>query len=209
MDYVQLTDNIKRICENTFTDAELAMFTQQAEQKIYNTVQMPALRATSEVTLTIDIPLHVLPSRFLWVYSFNVTDALGNVTYLLNKDVNFINEAYPDPTYRGLPKYYGYYNESSAILGPIPDQDYTANIEYGRYPTSLVNSESTWLGEEFDSALLNGALVEAIRYMKGEEDLAAMYEKMYLQALSLLKGLSDGKLRRDAYRSGQLRLPPT
>ena len=211
MNYDDLKQNIKDICENTFTDSELAMFTQQAEQKIYNTVQMPALRTRGTGNCIANSFSFTMPADFLWIYSFGITDAENRVTYLLNKDVNFMDEAYPNDTYVGLPKYYAYYNQNSIIFGPTPDSTYAIFFEYGRYPQSISISPdgTSWLGEAFDSALLNGALVEAIRFMKGEPDLMAVYEKMYLQALSLLKGLSDGKLRQDSYRSGQLRIPPT
>jgi hypothetical protein len=118
-----------------------------------------------------------------------------------------MREAYPNPTSTGLPKHYAYFDDNTFIVGPTPDSGYTSELHYGYYPQSIVTAGTTWLGEEFDSALLNGALIEAIRFMKGEQDIVAMYEKLYLQAITLLKGLGDGKLREDAYRSGQFRVP--
>ena len=129
------------------------------------------------------------------------------ITFLLNKDVNFMREAYPNPTATGLPKHYAYFDDNTFIVGPTPDTGYTSELHYGYYPQSIVTAGTTWLGEEFDSALLNGALIEAIRFMKGEPDIVATYEKMYLQSITLLKALGDGKLREDAYRSGQFRVP--
>jgi len=207
MNYTELKTNIEDICENSFTDDQLAMFTQQAEQKIYNTVQIPALRRNVTGTLTASNKYLSTPSDFLWSYSLAVVDASGAYHFLLNKDVNFMREAYPKPTDTGLPKHYAYFDDNTFIVGPTPNAGYTSELHYGYYPQSIVTAGTTWLGEEFDSALLNGALIEAIRFMKGEPDIVAMYEKMYLQSITLLKSLGDGKLREDAYRSGQFRIP--
>ncbi len=207
MNYTELKANIEDITENTFTDAQLAMFTEQAEQKIYNTVQIPALRRNVTGTLSSGNKYLGAPTDFLYTYSLAVVDGSGEYHFLLNKDVNFIREAYPTPTSVGFPKHYAYFDDNSFILGPTPSGNYTAELHYGYYPQSIVVANNTWLGDEFDSALLNGALIEAIRFMKGEPDIVAMYEKMYLQSVTLLKALGDGKLREDAYRSGQFRVP--
>jgi len=207
MNYVELKVNVQDICEMTFTEEQLAMFTQQAEQKIYNTVQVPALRRNVTGTLTSGNKYLQTPEDFLYVYSIAVVDSNGAYHYLLNKDVNFLREAYPNPTDTGLPKHYAYFDDDTFIVGPTPDDGYTSELHYGYYPESIVTAGTTWLGNEFDSALLNGALLEAIRFMKGEPDMVATYEKMYLQAITLLKSLGDGKLREDAYRSGQFRVP--
>lgn len=207
MNYTELKTNIEDICENSFTDDQLAMFTQQAEQKIYNTVQIPALRKNVTGTMSTNIKYLSTPSDFLWSYSLAVVDGSGNYHFLLNKDVNFMREAYPNPTATGLPKHYAYFDDDTFIVGPTPDTGYTSELHYGYYPQSIVTAGTTWLGKEFDSALLNGALIEAIRFMKGEPDIVATYEKMYLQSITLLKALGDGKLREDAYRSGQFRVP--
>ena len=207
MNYTELKANIQDICETTFTDDQLAMFTQQAEQKIYNTVQIPALRKNVTGTLTSSNKYLSTPSDFLWSYSLAVVDGSGVYHFLLNKDVNFMREAYPNPTVTGLPKHYAYFDDNTFIVGPTPDSGYASELHYGYYPQSIVTAGTTWLGDEFDSALLNGALLEAIRFMKGKPDIVAMYEKMYLQSITLLKNLGDGKLREDAYRSGQFRIP--
>ena len=205
MNYTELKTNIEDICENSFTDDQLAMFTQQAEQKIYNTVHIPALRKNVTGTLTASNKYLSSPSDFLYSYSLAVVDNDGVYHYLLNKDVNFMREAYPNPTSEGLPKHYAFFDDNSFILGPTPDSAYTMELHYGYYPQSIVTAGTTWLGDEFDSALLNGALIEAIRFMKGEPDIVQNYEKMYLQSIALLKTLGDGKLREDTYRSGQFR----
>lgn len=213
MTYTELCANIADICENTFTASEYALFTQQTEQRIYNTVQLPSLRKNVTGTLTSGNSYLSAPDDFLSPFSLAVVHpTTGAYTYLLNKDVNFIREAYPIPTDSGIPKYYAVFGPQSAaatelsfILGPTPDNSYLAELHYYFYPESIVISGSTWLGDNFDSALLNGALVEAIRFMKGEPDMVKLYQDMYLQSIALLKNLGDGKLRQDAYRSGQTR----
>ncbi len=215
MDYTTLKADIKRICENEFTDAELEMFTKQAEQKIYITVQFPAIRKDYSGACVIGAEDIVMPSDFLFPYSLAVVDAAGDWRFLLNKDTNFIREAYPNQSanYRGLPQHYALKSASSTLttitVGPTPDATYTYHLNYGYYPESIVTAGTTWLGNNFDAALLNGALIEAIRFMKGEEADVSNYQKMYLQAIGLLKVLGDGKLRQDAYRDGQNRVPVT
>jgi len=206
MNYTELKANIQDICETSFTDAELALFTEQAEQGIYNTVEIPALRKNVTGTTTLNNVYLDVPVDFLWSYSLAVVDGNGNYSYLINKDVNFIREAYPKVTSTGLPKHYAYFNDDTFIVGPTPDNSYAVELHYGYYPESIVTAGTTWLGEEFDSALLNGALVNAIRFMKGEPDLVALYQNLYAQAMALLRNLGAGKLRADAYRSGQFRV---
>ena len=205
MNYTELKTNIEDICETSFTDAQLAMFTEQAEQKIYNTVQIPALRRNVTSSFTSGNQYLATPSDFLYVYSVAVEDGSGNYNFLLNKDVNFIREAYPNASSTGLPKHYANFDDDFFIVGPTPDSTYTVELHYGYYPESIVTAGTTWLGDEFDSALLNGALVEAARFMKAEPDIIQNYDKLFSESLTLLKVLGDGKLRRDAYRSGQTR----
>lgn len=209
MNYIELKDSIKDVCENEFTDDQLALFVTQAEQKLYNSVQIPALRRNMTGTLTTGNKYLTLPADYLYTYSLAVIDTTGEYIYLLNKDVNFIREAYPYPAVSGVPKHYGNFDDNTLILGPTPDNTYTVELHFGYYPESIVTAGSTWLGDKFDSALLNGALVEAIRFMKGEQDMVDLYTKLYLQSLALLKTLGDGKLRQDAYRSGQFRTEVT
>lgn len=208
MNYTQLKTNIADICEQTFTNDQLDMFTDQAEQKIYNTVQIPALRRNQTGNLTLNNKYLVYPTDFLYPFSLAVIASNGDYEYLLNKDVNFIREAYPGPTNTGKPKHYGVFDDTAFILGPTPDASYGIELHYGYYPESIVTAGTTWLGDEFDSALLNGALIEAIRFIKGEPDMVALYQKMYIDAMALLKNLGDGKLREDMYRSGQFRIKP-
>ncbi len=209
MNYTSLKTNVEEICENSFTATQHAMFAQQTEQKIHQTVQFPALRKNCTGTMTLGNRYLSTPTDFLYSYSLAVISAAGAYTYLLHKDVNFILEAYPIPATTGVPKHYSQFDKDSWLVGPTPNAGFSVEIHYGYEPESIVTASTTWLGDNFDTALLNGCLVEAIRFMKGEEDLVAMYDKLYMQAISLLKGLSDGKLRTDAYRTGQITIPVT
>jgi len=208
MNYTSLKTNIEDICETSFTDDQLALFTQQAEEKILQTVDIPALRKTDTGPVTATNKLYTLPTDYLYTYSISVISSSTH-TFLLNKDVNFIREAFPVNTSAkyGLPKFYAQHGETQIQLGPTPDQNYELEHIYGYYPTSIVSGSTSWLGDNASAALLNGALIEAIRFLKGEPDIIANYEKLYLQAITLLMEMGDGKLRRDAYRSGQKRIP--
>lgn len=203
-------------CENTFPTADMDTFIRQAEQRIYNSVQLANLRKNMTGVVQASNKYLSTPEDFLSPYSLAVIDASGNYTYLLNKDVNFIREAYPSPTSTGIPKHYAIFgpttngatitNELSFILGPTPDSNYSVELHYYYYPESIVDSGSTWLGDNFDSALLYGTICEAATYMKGEPDMVKLYNDRYVQAIALLKNLGDGKQRADAYRDGQVRV---
>ena len=208
MNYAELTTNIQDICEQTFTADQLAMFTQQAEQLIYNVVDLPAMRINQTGATTINNKYLTMPSNMLYVYSVAVVDALSQYHYLINKDVSFIREAYPIAADAALPVHYGIFADGTFILGPTPDAAYAAEIHFAKYPTSIVTAATTWLGTEFDSTLLNGALVQAIRFQKGEPDMVALYENMYVQSLTSLRNLGAGRLETDTYRSGVVRVPP-
>ena len=201
MNYTELKAFIADITENTFTDTQLAMFTDQAEQKIYNTVEIPALRKNTTGTLTTNNNYLTVPTDFLYTYSLAVINASSQYIFLLNKDVNFMREAYPVAATTGTPKHYAYFDDTTILLGPTPNSGYTVELHYGYYPESIVTANTTWLGNEFDSALLNGALLEALRFMKAEQDMIQLYQDMYVQSLKLLKQLGEGKLRGDAFRS--------
>ena len=235
MNYATLFDTIKGYVENDFPDTQFTgssgsastftskeqidTFIQQAEQRIYNSVQFPAIRKNVTGTTTTSNRYLSSPADFLAVYSMAVIDGSGNYEYLLNKDVNYIRAAYPNPSVTGIPKYYALFgptttndsppvitNEYSFILGPTPDAAYSIELHYYYYPESIVTASTTWLGDNFDSALLYGALCEAYTYMKGEPDVLANYNKRYEEAMILAKRLGDGMERRDAYRSGQVRM---
>ncbi len=215
MNYAALVTAISSYTENTFLTADMNTFIQQAEQRIYNTIQFPFLRKNVTGTITANNKYLSCPEDFLSSYSLAVIDAAGAYSFLLNKDVNFIREAYPTPTETSTPKYYALFgptvsgstisNELSFILGPTPNATYSVELHYYYYPESITTALTTWLGDNFDTVLLYGSLVEAITYMKGEADMVALYDGKYKEALMLAKRLGDGLERQDAYRSGQYR----
>ncbi len=227
MNYTQLSSAIQAYTENVSSDfvAQIPVFVQQAEQRIYNSVQFPSLRKNMTGVVSNGNKYLSAPDDFLAVYSLAViTDVTGGnlntgtYEYLLNKDVNFIRQAYPTPQDTGVPRYYALFgptvngfsitNELSFILGPTPDANYNVELHYYYYPESITTANTTWLGDNFDTVLLYGSLVEAYTYMKGEQDLMAMYNQKYMEALQLAKRLGDGLERSDAYRSGQARVAP-
>ena len=216
--YTELVQQIEDITENTYETQDIDQMIQRTEQLIYNTVQLASLRKNVTGTLTAGNKYLASPADFLSTYSLAVIKANGDYLYLLNKDVNWIREAYPNPNTTALPKYYAIFgptttntvppaitNELSFIVGPTPDAAYNVELHYFYLPESIVTAGETWLGDNFDSALVNGCLVEAIRFMKGEQDMVQLYDKLYLQSITLLKQLGDGKQRMDAYRDGQVR----
>jgi hypothetical protein len=214
MNYAALSANIQAYTENTEADfiAEIPVFVQQAEQRIYNNVQFPSIRKNVTGVTSLNNKYLACPNDFLAVYSLAVIDATGSYEYLLNKDVNFIRQAYPQPTDTAIPRYYALFGpqstnaaELSFILGPTPDANYTVELHYYYYPESIVTAGTTWLGDNFDSVLLYGSLVEAYTYMKGETDMMQLYNGKYMEAMALAKRLGDGMERQDAYRSGQFR----
>lgn len=212
MNYTQLQTAVEDYTENTFSATDFATMTKLAEQRIYNAVQLPALRKNVTGTLTQGNQYLSAPTDFLSVFSLAVIDALGNYDYLLNKDVNFIRSAFPNPATQGTPKYYALFGPDSSnpdeltlILGPTPSAALSAELHYFYYPESIVTATNTWLSDNFDSVLFNAVMVEAARFMKQEPDIVAETDKQFVQSLTLLKNLGDGKNRQDAYRSGQLR----
>ena len=215
MNYTELKTAVEDYVENTFSAADFATMTDLAEQKIYNTVQLPALRKNVTGTLSQGNQYLTTPTDFLSVFSLAVfPTAGGDYTYLLNKDVNFIRESYPNPTTQGVPKYYALFGpvynvptELTFILGPTPSAGLTAELHYFYYPQSIVTAGTTWLGDNFDSVLFNAVMVEAARFMKAEQDIVQLYTGQFNDSILLLKNLGDGKNRQDAYRSGQVRNP--
>lgn len=207
MNYAELVAAIQDYTENAFATADINTFIEEAEQRIYNAVQLPALRKNVTGNTTANNKYLACPSDWLATYSLAVVDGDGNYEYLLNKDVNFIRQAFPSPTDTGIPQYYAQFDQDTFILGPTPNANYTMELHYFYYPQSIVTAGTSWLGDNFDSALLYGALLEAYTYMKGEQDVMAVYKQRYDEAMQLLKQLGDGKNRRDAYRSGQVRYP--
>ena len=217
MNYTELVTAVSDYTENVFNTADMNTFIRQAEQRIYNMVQFPALRKNVTGVMTVNNKYLQCPLDFLATYSLAVIDpTTGAYTYLLNKDVNYIREAYPTPNSTGQPKYYALFGprsdlekELTFIMGPTPDKGYQAELHYFYYPTSIVDTANTWLGDNFDSVLLYGTLVEAYTFMKGEGDMMALYDTKFKEALQLAKRLGDGMERGDAYRNGQVKVPVT
>jgi len=209
MTYAELVAAINAYSENSFTTTDVNTFIEQAEQRIYNTVQLPDLRRNQTGNTTSGNKYLTTPSDWLSTYSLAIIDANNEYTYLLNKDVNFIRESFPDTdsAFYGKPEYYAIFDDNTFILGPTPDQNYTVELHYFYYPTSIVTAGNTWLGDNFDTALFYGSLLEAATFLKAEPDEVQNYTQRYTEALSMLKQLGDGKDRRDAYRSGQVRYP--
>ena len=221
MNYTELSNAIQAYTENTETNfvAEIPVFVQQAEQRIYNSVQFPSIRKNVYGQVTANNKYLQCPLDFLAVYSLAIVTGVtnndmntGTYEYLLNKDVNFIRQAYPTPNDTGVPKHYALFGprsdnaaELTFIVGPTPDSAYFTELHYYFYPESIVTAGTTWLGDNFDSVLLYGALVEAYTYMKGEQDMLQLYNQKFMEALALAKRLGDGMERQDAYRSGQFR----
>ena len=212
MNYSQLSTAIQQYCESTeqsFVD-NIPNFVQLAEERIYNSVQIPAIRKNVTGTMTQGFQYFQLPSDWLSTYSLAVIDPdTGEYEYLLNKDVNYIRAAYPPPNSVGKPQYYAIWNDTSMILGPTPDAAYTAELHYYYYPVSIVDYGTSWLGTNFETVLLYGSIREAYIYLKGEQDMMNYYEQKYQESLQLLKRLGDGLDRQDAYRSGQVRVKVT
>lgn len=201
---------IQQYCESTETTfvAQIPEFVQAAEERIYNSVQLPAIRKTSTINAVSADPYVTLPSDWLATFSLAVINpSVGYIehAFLLNKDVNFIRESFPSPVVTGVPQYYAVLNDNTIMLGPTPNANFPMELQYYYYPASIVTAGTTWLSLNFETALLYGCIREAYTYLKGESDLAQSYESKYKEALDLLKTLAEGKDRRDTYRSGQVR----
>lgn len=207
MTYAELVVAINSYCENSFTTTDVNTFIEAAEQRIYNSVQLPDLRKNVTGSVTSGNKYLAVPSDWLATFSLAIVTTAGDYEFLLNKDVNFIREAYPNPSTTGTPAHYAQFDDTTFILGPTPDATYVAELHYYFYPESIVTATTTWLGNNFDSALLYGALLEAYTFLKGEKDVMDFYQKRYDEAMLMLKQLGDGKNRRDTYRNQQVRYP--
>ena len=231
MNYTELKKAIRGYVENDFptitfadsittftSDEQLAVFVKQAEQRIFNAVQPPIFRKSVIGVFDADNPYLTCPTDFLSPFSLAVINlTTGRRDFLLNKDVEFIREAYPIPTSTGRPRHYALFgpmvnggvitNDISIIVGPTPDLNYQAELHYFYYPESIVTAGTSWLGENFDTVLFYGALQEAYTFIKAEPDMLGRIDSQYKEALALFKQLGDGKDRRDTYRDVQVRYP--
>ena len=216
MTYDELVTAVQNYCENVFTTVDMDTFIRQAEQRIFNVAQPANQRKNVTGSLTAGNKYLQCPTDFLSVYSLAIYPAAGgDYLYLLDKDVNFMREAYPNPSTTGKPKHYAIFgprsdnaDELTFMVGPTPDASYSAELHYYAYPESIVDAADgrTWLGDNFDSVLLYGTMNEALTYMKGEPDMVKLYQERYVQAIALYKNLADGKQRGDSYRDGQVRV---
>jgi hypothetical protein len=212
MNYASLVTLVQQYCESTESSfvANIPTFVTLAEERIYNAVQIPAIRRNQIGTLSINNKYLTLPSDWLATFSLAVINPTTNAQeFLLDKDVNFIRQSYPDPDDTGLPKYYAIFDDNTFILGPTPDFNYQVEMHYYYYPPSIVTAGTSWVGDNYENVLLYGTLREAYTYLKGEQDMMAYYEQKYQEAVQQLMRLGDGLNRRDAYRSGQVRVPVT
>jgi hypothetical protein len=224
MNYAELFETIKGYVENDFPNTswtgsdgsstvtltsteQINTFIQEAEQRIYNMVQLLDLRKNVTGNVTLGNKYLSVPTDWLANFSLAVIDATGRYEYLLNKDVSYIRQSFPNPNTTGIPTHYAYFDENSYILGPTPDANYAVELHYFYYPESIVTASTSWLGDNFDSVLLYGSLLEAYTFMKGEQDIIAGYQKRYDEAMAMLKQLGEGKNRQDMYRTPQVRYP--
>lgn len=217
MNYAALVSAVKAYTENDFPNTagsggltsteQINIFIQEAEQRVYNMVQLLDLRKNVTGNVTSGNKYLSVPSDWLANFSLAVIDATGKYSYLLNKDVNFIRESFPNPNTTGIPTHYSFFDENSYILGPTPDANYAVELHYFYYPESIVTAGTSWLGDNFDSVLLYGSLLEAYTFMKGEAEIISNYQQRYGEALAMLKQLGEGKNRQDMYRTPQIRQP--
>jgi len=209
MNYAQLTQAILDYTESyeqTFID-NVPLFVQQCEERVYNAVQIPAIRKNQVGNFTQSDKYLALPTDYFASFSMAVILADGSQEFLIDKDVNFIRQAYPNPTDEGIPRYYAQFEPYTYIIGPTPSDNYQVELHYYYYPESIVTAGTSWLGDNFETVLLYGSLREAVIFQKGEQDMVTYYESKYQESLALLRELGDGKDRRSAYRDGQLKLP--
>ncbi len=210
MNYTELAAAVVSTIGNTFDQADLDRFCHLTEQKIYNAVQIPALRKNMTGSMSAGNPYLTLPDDYLYTYSLAVIDPIsGEYLFLTNVDVNYIREMFPSPTQTAKPRNYAQFDADSLLLGPTPDDGYAVELHFGFYPESIVTAGTSWVGDNFDSALLNGMLAEAARFIKEEQDVVALYDKLFVDSMVQLKQLGDGKLRQDTFRTPQVRIPVT
>lgn len=215
MTYDELVAAVSSTLENTFETVDMNRFIQQCERRVFNAVQFPSQRRNVTGATTAGNKYLAAPTDFLSAYSLSVEDLLtGAYDFLLNKDVNFLREAYPVPTDTGKPRFYALFGpattqagaataELSFMLAPTPDAAYTVELHYFAYPESIVTAGTSWLGDNYDPVLLYGTIVEAYTFLKGSTDVMAKYDQMFKDALTQAKRLGDGLERGDAYRDGQ------
>lgn len=213
MNYTQLTQAVQDYTENYETTfvANIPVFVRQAEERIYRSVLIPELRKNVIGNTTAGNRYLARPADFLSVFSIAVIRATGDYEYLIDKDMNFIREAYPSASTQGVPKYYAQFDgdvptaTGNFLLGPTPDASYQVELQYYYDPPSIVDEGTSWLGENAEAALLYGTLLEAYTFMKGDADIMTVYKGRYDEALGQL-GIIDVRSKRDSYRDGDMRV---
>jgi len=212
MTYAELVAQIESYTENSYSTVDVNTFITQAENRIFNSVNLPDLRRNDTGTISLGNKYLNVPDDWLATYSLAVIDNTTNeYTYLLNKDVNFIRQSFPDTdvAHYGKPQYYAVFDDTTFILGPTPDAGYGAELHYFYYPTSITTAVSgqSWLGDNYPTALLYGSLLEANTFLMSDAEKMNIVNGRYQEAMVELLGLAEGKNTRDAYRSGQSRIP--
>lgn len=205
MNYTELVNLVEATVEDSIDATVMEQLVRKAERQIFVASDMPAMRQNKKTNLTTSNPYLTLPDGFLYPYSLAVVVS-EDYHYLLNKDSNFIREAYPNESTSGIPKHYAIFDDDTCLIAPTPDDDYVVELHYAAYPESIVDAGESWLGENFDNVLTDGVLLELSRFQKAEQDVEAMYQSRYEISLKLFKTVVDGKLRRDTYRSSQQRV---
>jgi hypothetical protein len=207
LNYTQLVSAIEDYLQ--YNDAvfvnNINVIIQQAEDRIYQSVQAPVERRNSTGALTINNQYLGVPSGMLSVASISVVSA-GQYTFLLPREVSFMREAYPSPTVTGLPKCYALFDQTTFIVGPTPDESYAVELNYHAKPDSIVTAGTSWIGDNFESILLSACLLESYIFLKGDADLIQLYDNRYKEALSTFQLLGEGLDERDSFRNGTKRM---
>jgi len=211
--YAQLKTAIQDYTENTETSfvTNLPTFIKNAEQRIFKLVDLEVFRKNATSTLSQNDPYLSVPTDYLASFSLSITNS-SSKEFLLQKDVNFLQEFHPNSSSTGTPKYYAFFDIDNFIMAPTPDSNYAVELHYYYLPASLTagaDSGLTWLSDNAPNALLYGSLVEAYTYMKGEQDMLTMYEKQFTEALTRIKDLAEARENSDAYRRGLPERPRT
>lgn len=208
MNYTELKQAIIDFTESTDPtfEANIPIFVEDTERRIYNSVLIPVLRKNVTGNTTANNKYLACPVDFLAPYELAIISPTDNsYSYALQKDVSFVRQNYPLATYTGVPQYYAQFDDNTFILAPTPGLDYNVELHYYYYPQSIVTAGTSWVGDNFPMCLLYGALCEANMFLKGEADLQQNYEKLFGDNMGLLKNYADGRTRNDNYRAAQPR----
>jgi hypothetical protein len=206
--YTELKQAITDYTENTETlfVANLDRFIQTAEERIVRETQLEVFRKNASVSITSGNSVVPKPADYLSAYSFSIIDA-HETLFLEQKELSFLQSYWPDTSRTGVPRYYANYDVDNFYVAATPRENYTGSLQYFAFPTSIVTSETSWLGNNASMPLLYGAVIEAYIFMKGEADLIQEYEKKYMAAISRVKNFGDSLEQDDEYKRGVIRRP--